>query len=359
MSLFNKTMRTCCPICSNAECEQIFSLQISHTSDSTMDGNLSIMTCKTCSFYFTKSKSIESDYDNYYLTQNNYSLENCRWTTLCTDKDIKTNDFLLKNLDSSVKSILDYGSGGCGLSKLLASNYTVSTYDVGNDLPKGNSDCLVLSHVLEHIYNPFEFIRMISTYVRDNGFMFIEVPNASGYEKMQGFGSLQEINFEHINFFSPYALSKIMIQCGYTPVLVTQGSFILSDNNYQVIRAIFQKNTNTTSVERYINEGVNNMEKIKRSLPDLTGRVFVYGCGQFLYKIISFLQEKYTVQAIIDDNPNFKNKTLNSVNILPFTSVKDSLTSSDTVIISVGAVYTKIIEERLRESCSGLNIITL
>jgi hypothetical protein len=357
--IYNKNMRSICPICSNGECEQLFSLQISQISDSTMDGNLRIMNCKTCSFYFTQSKSTESDYYNYYLTQNNYSLENCRWTTLCTDKDRQTYDFLLKNLDSSVKSILDYGSGGCGLSKLLSSNYSVSTYDVGNDLPKGNSDCLVLSHVLEHIYNPVEFIRMISSYVRNDGFIYIEIPNANCYEKMQSFGSLQEINFEHINFFSPYSLSKIMIQSGYTPVLVTQGSFILSENNYQVIRAIFQKNSNTTSVEQYINEGVNNIEKIKRSLPDLTGRVFVYGCGQFLYKIISYLQEKYTIQAIIDDNPNFKNKTLNTLNILPFSSVKDTLTSSDTVLITVGSVYTKMIEQRLKENCSGLNIVTI
>jgi hypothetical protein len=324
-----------------------------------MDGNLNIMNCKSCSFYYTKSKSIESDYYNYYLTQNNYSLENCRWTTLCTDKDRQTYDFLLKNLDSSVKSILDYGSGGCGLSKLLTSNYTVSTYDVGNDLPKGNSDCLILSHVLEHIYNPVEFIRMINSYVRDDGFIYIEIPNANGYEKMKGFGSLQEINIEHINFFSPYSLSKTMIQCGYTPVLLTQGSFIMLDNEYQAIRAIFQKNKNTTSVEKYINEGVIQIENIKRSLPDLKGRVFVYGCGQFLYKIISYLQEKYTIQAIIDDNPNFKNKTLNTLNILPFSSVKDTLTSSDTVLITVGAVYTKIIKQRLIETCSGLNIVTL
>jgi len=348
-------MRTCCPICSNAECEQVFSLKISQTSESSMDGNLNIINCKSCSFYYTQSKSIEKDYNNYYLTHNNYTGSEF----VCKDKDRQTYDFLLKNLDTSVKSILDYGSGSGGLSKLLTSNYSVSTYDVGNDLPKGNSDCIVLSHVLEHIYNPVEFIRMISSYVRDDGFIYIEVPNANGYEKMKGFGSLQEINIEHINFFSPYSLSKTMIQCGYTPVLLTQGSFIMLDNEYQAIRAIFQKNKNTTSVEKYINEGVIQIENIKRSLPDLKGRVFVYGCGQFLYKIISYLQEKYTIQAIIDDNPNFKNKTLNTLNILPFSSVKDTLTSSDTVLITVGAVYIKIIQERLRENYSGLNIVTL
>jgi hypothetical protein len=353
--LINKNMRTICPICSNAECEQVFSLKISQRSDSTMDGNLTIMNCKPCSFYYTKSKSTEKDYNNYYLTHNNYTGSDF----VCKDKDRQTYDFLLKNLDTSVKSILDYGSGSGGVSKLLSSNYSVSTYDVGDDLPTKEYDCLVLSHVLEHIYNPVDFIRTINSYVCDNGFIYIEVPNANYYEKMKGFGSLQEINIEHINFFSPYSLSKTMIQCGYTPVLLTQGSFIMHGNKYQTIRAISQKNTNTTSVEKYINEGFREIENIKHSLPDLTGRVFVYGCGQFLYKIISHLQEKYTIEAIIDDNPNFKNKTLNTLNIIPFSSIKDTLTSSDTVIISVGLVYIKIIQERLKENCSGLNIVTL
>ena len=348
-----KTMRTCCPICSNTECNQVFSLDISQMSDSTMDGNLNIIRCKICSFYFTKSKSIETDYDKYYSTHNNYYGSDF----LYKDKDRQTADFLLKNLNSSVKSILDYGSGSGGLSKLLASNYIVTEYDFGYESPKTEHDCIILSHVLEHIYNPLQFIQTINRYIRNEGFMFIEIPDASRYNTIENYGILQEINIEHINFFSPYALSKIMILSGYTPIVVTQSSFTMLSTNYPVIRAIFQRNSNTTSVEKYIERGVSQMENMKCKLPDLTGRVFIYGCGQFLYKIISYLQEKYTIEAIIDDNPNFKNKTLNSLNILPFTSV--TLTSSDTVIITVAGLYIKIIEDRLRETCSGLNIVIL
>lgn len=348
-------MRTYCPICSSLECQQIFSLQISQRSDSTMDGNLSIMNCKTCSFHFTKSKSIESDYDKYYSTHNNYSGSDF----LYKDKDHQTADFLLKNLDSSVKSILDYGSGSGGLSKLLTSNYTVSEYDFGYESPNKEYNCLVLSHVLEHIYNPLQFIQKINSYICEGGFMFIEIPDASRYNTIENYGILQEINIEHINFFSPYALSKIMILSGYTPVVITKGSFVMLSKNYPVIRAIFQKKSSNSSVEKYIEKGVSQMENMKRKLPDLTGRVFIYGCGQFLYKIISYLQEKYTIEAIIDDNPNFKDKTLNSLNILPFTSVKDTLTSSDTVIITLQQTYSEIIQKRLKENCSGLNIVML
>jgi len=320
-----------------------------------MDGNVFVMKCGICSFYFIKSKSTEIDYINYYSTHNNYAGS----ASIYKDKDFQTAQFLTKNLDPSVKTIIDYGSGSGGVSKLLSSKYDVTEYDVGQDIPTSEYDCLVLSHVLEHIYNPSHFITEIDRYVRHDGFMYIEIPDATRYDKMGKTPILQEINIEHINFFSPYSLSKLMLQCGYTPVYIHKGSFALHENEYQAIRAIFQKNRGNSSVERYIEEGVCDLEKMKNSLPVLNGRVFLYGCGQLLYKIISYLKEKHTIEAIIDDNPNFHEKTLSSLPIVPLSLIKDSLTPLDTVVITVGKLYTAIIQERLKEVCSDLRIVTI
>ena len=77
-------------------------------------------------------------------------------------------------------------------------------------------DCLVLSHVLEHIYDLNSFIDKISENINDNGFLYIEIPNAEFYDKIVDICPLQEINLEHINFFSKYALNKILIHHNYT-----------------------------------------------------------------------------------------------------------------------------------------------
>ena len=347
-------MRISCPICSSSVCEQVFSVTISQRSDSTMDGELNIMKCAPCSFFFTNSKSVEGDYNNYYSTHNNYAGSQIVWE----DRNAKTADFLVANLDPSIKTIIDYGSGDGAISKKLSSKFSVTNYDIGQEEPNGEYDCLVLSHVLEHIYNPKAFIELISRYVRDDGFLYIEIPDASQYHNIGDFGILQELNIEHINFFSPYALSKIMVQANFTPVSLKQGVCLQRGVAYPVIYSIFRKMPSSTSVERYIREGSEQLETLKNALPELKGRVFVYGCGQFTYKIIKHLQSKYDIECIIDDNPNFKDKTLNSLRVVPLVSVQDTLRSSDNVIIVAGSVYISIIRNKLNSVCSGLNIVT-
>jgi hypothetical protein len=320
-----------------------------------MDGLLNILKCIHCSFYFTKSKSNDSDYSNYYLTHNNYAGSHVVWH----DRNRRTAEFLLLNLDSSVKTIIDYGAGNGSVSQLLASKFSVTSYDIGEPEPTKEYDCLVLSHVLEHIYDVKGFISLITRYVRDNGFVYIEIPDGSEYHNMGDLGILQEINIEHINFFSPYSVSKLMVENGYTPVILKQGICYQRELEYRVIYSIFQKTPVNSSVERYIHDGNQQLEILKNTLPDLSGRVFIYGCGQFLYKILSTLQNKYTIECIIDDNPNFKDKTLNTLRIVPLTDVKDILSPSDNVIIVVGKLYAQRMQENLKSVCSSLNVVTL
>ena len=52
-----------------------------------------------------------------------------------------------------IKNILDYGSGNGKLSELLSKEYKVDTFDIGMNNPSNKHDCLILSPVLEHIYD--------------------------------------------------------------------------------------------------------------------------------------------------------------------------------------------------------------
>ena len=358
-------MRSDCPICSCSSCEQVFSITISQRSESPMDGVLNVMKCVPCSFYFTKSKSTEADYTKYYSTHNNYAGS----SIACEDMNRCTAEFLISELGSSIKTVIDYGAGAGGVSKLLSSRFAVTPYDIGYEEPSDVYDCLVLSHVLEHIYTPKAFVERIerlvgerdaiARYVHDDGLVYIEVPDASRYHKMGDLGMLQEINIEHINFFSPYALSKLMVQSGYTPVSLNQYVSCLKSNEYHVIRGVFRKTSVSTSFESYIQNGQERIDALKDSLPDLKGRVFVYGCGQFLYKIINLLQNKYTIECIIDDNPNFKGNVLNTLPIVSLDSVRDSLCPLDNVLLCVGALHRGIILDKLNGDRSGLNIVTL
>ena len=317
-----------CSICKNTDCSKLFTLTLSQPDKHILNSTLNVFYCERCIFHFTSSSSSELDYTKYYLTNNNYKVP-----AHYNDKDEKCYTFLCNNLEN-VNTIIDYGCGNGELSDLLSSNYKVTKFDIGLPDPTEKYDCLVLSHVLEHVYNPENFINKISKYISPNQYMYIEVPNAQEYDKMQGFGYLQEINVEHINFFSAYALSKLMINCGFTPVNMSEDFFMFSNMKHYVIRGIFKKSENSLLFEKYISEGSNYLNTIVNSLPEIQNRVFLYGCGQLLYKLIDKLQQRYTITYVIDNNINLKGKNINSIKIISLEDYVKIYTESDTLIIT-------------------------
>ena len=48
------------------------------------------------------------------------------------------------------------------------------------------ADIVVLRHTLEHIKNPFDFLKMLRDIFGDEAFVFIEVPQFNWIEKKQG-----------------------------------------------------------------------------------------------------------------------------------------------------------------------------
>jgi len=332
-------MRNRCCICDNLPNTNLLNIILHQPTDAVMDGKLSILKCDKCSFYFTCSTSNESDYNKYYSSHNNYSTP----TSASASKNEKCSYFLFENLDSGVKTVIDYGCGNGQLSDLLNTKYDVTRYDVGYPDLQSQYDCLILSHVLEHIYNPKSFIDSVSKYIRDDGYLYIEVPNANKYE-MHGnnYGPLQEINIEHINFFSPYALTKLLVDLGFMPVKIKDCEFTLAGYEYPVIRGIFKKRTDTMSFERYLDIGSDYLATLENNLPKIDNRVFLYGCGQLLYKLIPILQKKYNIINIVDDNTLLTKKTLNGINIISTHELRQILTSEDTVIVTSSVHFDRI-----------------
>ncbi|HUL00753.1 MAG TPA: class I SAM-dependent methyltransferase [Nitrospirota bacterium] len=56
-----------------------------------------------------------------------------------------------------------------------------------DDLPfeKNYFDCIILADVLEHLYNPWDAVRKIRSYLRVDGDMLISIPNVKYYKLLQ------------------------------------------------------------------------------------------------------------------------------------------------------------------------------
>lgn len=219
-------------------------------------------------------------------------------------------------------------------------------------------DCLILSHVLEHIYDLNGFINNVSENINDDGFLYIEIPNADFYEEIKNICPLQEVNIEHINFFSKYAINKLLINNGFYCVCLEDDYFILKESKYFVIRGIFKKNINNKSFEKYIDYGSNVLQSYNFDSLKIYENIYIYGCGQLLFKIFDSIKYNCNIINIIDDNYCYFDKNINNVNIINYEKFKEKCKDGDNVLLTT-MIYDEIIKKKLLLIDKKINIIEL
>lgn len=320
-----------CPICNkNVQIDYIYTLKLSIVNDMPLNNNLLINFCNNCNFYFSDSNNTQEDYNNYYINFNNYRQEN-----YCIDKDEKCAEYLFKNINlTENQTILYYGSGNGTLANYLLTKYKVEKFDIGMSINNNKYDCLILSHVLEHIFDIDTFIKTISNNIKDDGLLYIEIPNAELYDKITDICPLQEINIEHINFFSKYSLNTLLIKHHYYAIKLEDDFFTLNDMKYYVIRAIFKKHNTNLSFQKYLDNGLEKISAIKFSNLTPYRNIYVYGCGQFLFKIFDNIQQHCSIINIIDDNKCMLNKQINNISIINFELFKKQVNSGDFILLT-------------------------
>jgi 2-polyprenyl-3-methyl-5-hydroxy-6-metoxy-1,4-benzoquinol methylase len=343
-----------CPICGklSENLNHLKNIKLSLVDDIILNNVLNVKLCDVCNFYFSDSCNTQEDYNNYYMKFNNYNHQN-----YCQDKDLNSADFICKNINKNeTKTILDYGSGNGALANLLSEKFIVEQYDIGMETNNKKYDLVILSHVLEHIYDLNNFINEASKNINENGLLYIEVPNADFYEEFINICPLQEINIEHINFFSKYALNKLLINNGFHCSHLQDDYFMLNDMKYHVICGIFKKNGDNKSFEKYLNHGINKINSYKFDILKKYDKIYVYGCGQFLFKILDKIQENCSIINIIDDNACYLNKKINNINIINYDLFKEQCKDGDNILLTTLVHATKI-KENLYLIDKKINII--
>ena len=344
-------MRNCS--CCNSK-NEIFidTIKLSMVNDINLNNKLYIYYCNECNFYYSDSENTQEDYNNYYKEFNNY-----KKGEIYSDKDERCNSYLKDKLDN-IKSIIDYGSGNGKLKDLLllSGQYIIDGYDIGMEQPNKKYDCLILSHVLEHIYDINKFIETISLNINDNGLLYIEIPNAEYYDKMTILCPLQEINIEHINFFSKYALNKLLIKHNYHAISLIDDYFMIKDNKYYIIRGIFSKNKQNTSFKNYLCNGTEQIAKYNFTNLNKYKNIYVYGCGQFLFKIFDYICNNTNVINVIDDNPCFLNKKISNVTVINYERYCEISNNGD-VILLTSLIHDQTLKSKLQKINKYITIL--
>jgi len=348
-------MRTC--FCGNSNLVEKIKLDIVCMDDVKIDPCLHIMYCETCNHNFNISeKSVNEDYIHYYENMSKYhhGAPDMKEDGMYGKQISYINSFI-KNCH--IKKMLNYGSGNVSYENKFG-DIVVDDYDIGlGNNSRDKYDFIILSHVLEHVYELDTFFATLKQNLRPDGVVYIEIPNSEYYHCMNYDVPLQEINIEHINFFSKYSLSKLMIINNFTPVSIIDDTFNIKDGlPYHVMRGIFKLNSINTGFDKYLTDGMDSLKNIQQKIIEIKDPFYIYGMGAFASKIMNGFHNK--ILGIIDDNPSYQGKTILGNEIINYEKFKTKVTKGDNIVVTI-LFDSKKVKDKLLELDDTLNVVYL
>jgi 2-polyprenyl-3-methyl-5-hydroxy-6-metoxy-1,4-benzoquinol methylase len=175
-------------------------------------------------------------------------------------------------------------------------------------------DLIVLCHVLEHLVNPDQAIKDLSSLLSDDGLVYIEVPNLLKPDAPKCY-----FCFEHVNFFTPTSLTNIMSVSGLSADMVhTFDNGLEISPFYPVIASTWKKSKNQRRIRNNFEEALAVIKKFKRQSEELVsklqkkirtildstpkGRLAIWGGGIHTSQLLGETMLKEAEIACIFDN---------------------------------------------------------
>jgi SAM-dependent methyltransferase len=342
-----------------------------------------VVVCRRCGFVYADPAATQRDYDRFYCEWSKYddaatatgsgvsAYDAARLTVTARD--------LARALPSRAATILDAGCATGGLLTALCDQgfsavagidpsprcaaacrergfeaYVGSISSAAPPAQMPKFDCVVFSHVLEHIYDIPAFFGAARRLLAPGGYLYLETPDATRYRDFL-YAPFQEFNTEHINHFSARALENTARRFGFSPVLAEQKVIETAPRTfYPAVFGLFQDQGGDATkgdgnvvcdhqlpskIAAYISHSTTQMEEINQHLASQlvhrfanSKQLFLWGAGQFAMKLLALPALAHArVCAVIDNNPFLRGKTLASA---PIVGPKEIAGSAEPIVIA-------------------------
>jgi hypothetical protein len=327
-------------------------------------GDIELVQCFECGLVFNHAYRKELlDYDNNYNSVRSYSETYKRYlgrlVGLCS-----------AGVEAGAK-ILEVGCGDGGFLKTLcaatgakgtgfdpacregdSNEYVILRQECfGLAKSQGIYDMIILRHVLEHMPEPFDFLRSISKagVLVEKTRLWVEVPD---FEWILENGSYYDITYEHCNYFCKQSLGSLLAKAGFEVVSIKNvfdGQYILGQLVYTGEQI---ENEISTSLE--LEQGQWRFCSEKQMHDDLmggAGSVCVWGASGkgviFLSGLSESMLEK--VGYVVDINPDKHGKFLpvSGKKVEDCEVLKE--VGSDLLVIVMNGIYENEISAKLKE----------
>lgn len=229
--------------------------------------------------------------------------------------------------------------------------FSPSFFDPYNNNEKEESyDTVILSHTIEHFYNPIEYLKELNKILKDSGRIILSVPDI-----ISGISAkfTNALNFEHTYSINEEYLEYMMNIAGFKKIEDI-------DYNQYNFFAIYEKTTDIKSFKienqyesnkKWFNEYVNwhkkNVEYLNKELYKReSNRKYIFGCGPFSQFTIYNGLDKSKILYVLDEDINKTNYELYGTGLKTKhpNIIKEY---KDPVVILQAGVYTTEIACRL------------
>jgi len=360
----NKKAIRACPICENLVAELLHTQKFVLPDGHPLSEGYDVVCCCECGFVYADTSVTQDEYDIFYAKcskyEDNKTATGCGETPWDQKRFDETASFISSFLPDRKAGILDIGCANGGLlksikelgyknifgvdpSQICVENVRRSGIDakigyLSDSLNFGLYDCILMSHVLEHVINLKSILNAIylSIYPENDKrrtYVYTEVPNASRYDDYV-FAPFQDFNTEHINHFSHGCLENLMNLSGFT--VISKGEKVIESCPGMLYPAIYSVSVINdqhpnqlsiskdvelvSSISNYISKSRSILAKIEDKIQQVlakSNRIIVWGTGQLMMKLLAETSlARADIVAFVDNNPMNQGKTLKNTQII-------------------------------------------
>lgn len=265
-----KVIRTC-PICSNKSGELLHTQNFRLYEGLCLPDAYDVVSCEKCGFVYADTPANQENYNAFYSGFSKYESSIApggRVNQCDSDKYERMARDLEKLGINKNASILDIGCAKGGLLATLklhgynnltgldpSPNCVNQVKAQGLNAIQGGLfeenfleasldrvfDCVIISHVIEHVYDLVTAIKNSLSFVKTDGLLYLEVPDASRYTQYY-VAPYHYFDLEHINHFDEYSLNNLMSRFKCTHVISDKKD--LQHSNavfYPAVYSVYQK----------------------------------------------------------------------------------------------------------------------
>lgn len=340
--MIKNTLRLC-PICASQRAENLHIQQFVIPANVPLPEEYDIVSCEECHFVYADTPNNAQQYENYYANHAKYDF--MKTSPEDEHRHAETAKFLMSHIKNN-STIIDIGCSngdllkkfkehGCNqltgidpsencvkhLNQLGIQSHALTLSEIHTH-PFEPYDCVILSHVMEHLVEPNHMMSAIKKLTHKNSLVYIEVPDASRYLS-HFFKSFHYFDVEHINHFDQDSLKNLANQNGFQ--LIQTGIKTIPVSNTVSIPAVYallkpgEQNTSPikcthlkNAMREYIHFSKQKLDKsIINDLADSQAPVILWGVGSYAQSLLKSSALKHcNIIDVVDRDPKKQGLTL-------------------------------------------------